>query len=376
MGMCRRKFIVRMICSAAVACLLGIGLNSGAFAESDKLNVRVMTRNMDAGTDLNYITAPGADLQAALLLTVAEVYASDIPARSEQLADEIAAAEPDLIALQEVTRWDIPTPLGQQTYDQIELLLSALEANGKHYRVAVNQTLTDILISIPGFIARFTDQNTILVRSDLPPGHLSIIGTESHLYKNHLPDLVTPLGTFQIPNGWMAVDVKMRGARFKFANTHLLSAVPAAVSPEVFAITSGIQALQAGELLEGLGVTGLPVILAGDFNSDAEVPQNPPDNTSTAGIIAAVFGADIWHSLYPEDPGYTWPLFFEDQLSNIPTSPFERIDLIYSGGPAALTVERTGTGPGPTGVFASDHVGVVAEFDLENHRPDVPRKQK
>jgi|WetSurMetagenome_2_1015567.scaffolds.fasta_scaffold41728_3 hypothetical protein len=232
------------------------------------------------------------------------------------------------------------------------------------------QTLTDVLITIPGFTAQFTDQNAILVRSDLPPGRLSIIGTESHLYEHNLPDLITPVGTFPILNGWMAVDVKMRGARFKLADTHLLSAVPEAVSEEFFAITSGIQLQQKDELLEGLSAISLPVILAGDFNADAQVPQHASDNTPTAGLIAKVFGPDIWHSLHPGDPGYTWPIFFEDQLSNVAIIPVERIDLIYSNGPAALTVERTGTGPGSTDVFASDHVGIVAEFDLENHRPD------
>lgn len=371
----RRKFVAGIICSTAIACLLGTGLNSVAFAESDKLTVRVMTRNMDAGTDLNYMTAPDANFQTALLLTIAEVYSSNLPARAAQLAAEIAAAKPDLIALQEVTRWILPSAGGLQTFDQLDLLQSALVARDQHYRVAVVQSLTDIEISIPGFYARFTDHNAILVRSDLPPGQLDIIGTESHQYQYHLPDFVTPLGTFQIPNGWMAVDIRIRGAHFKFANTHLLSAVPAFVSPEAFEATASLQVAQAGELLTGLSATGLPIILAGDFNSDAEVPQYPFDNTPTAGILSAAY-AEAWHSLHPADPGYTWPLFFEDQLSAVPTSPFERIDLIYSGGPAALTAELTGTGPGPTGVFASDHVGMIAEFDLENHRPDVQRGTK
>ncbi len=377
----RRRFCFRLICAAALACLLCIGFSSASLAESDKLVVRVMTRNMDAGTDLNYVTA-GGDFSTALQLTFEEVYLSNIPARAEQLAAEIASVKPDLIALQEVTFWAFPGPGGiPVVWDQLELLKSALAAQGQHYRVVVIQPLTDISIPITAeFTARFTDQNAILVRSDLPPGHLDIMGIESQLFLNHLPDFVPPIGPpIPIPNGWMAVDVKIRGARFKFVNTHLLSPVPEAVSPDLFALTSGLQRGQGQELLAALSSTGLPIILAGDFNSDAEVPQHPPDRTPTAQDIRDANYSDIWHVLKGSDPGYTWPLFFEDQLRVFnPTSPFERIDLIFSRGPVALAIEQTGTepGPGPTGVFASDHVGVVADFSLENHRPDVPRGKK
>jgi endonuclease/exonuclease/phosphatase family metal-dependent hydrolase len=372
----RRMFIRRFIWVTAFACLQFIVFSSAALAENNRLNVRVMTRNMDAGTDLNYITPPGANLSEALPLTFYEVYASNIPARVERLADEIFATQPDLIALQEVTRWDIPTPDGQKIYDQLDLLLSALEARGMQYRVAVMQTLTNVSISIPQlFSAQFTDENAILVRSDLPPGQLMIIGTEAHEYVNHLPDLETPLGIFEIPNGWLAADVKIRGARFKFVNTHLLSAVPEAVSPDAFAYTSYLQAEQVVELMGGLSKTSLPIILAGDFNSDAQVPQNAPDATPAAGLIELAFGPDIWHLKNPYDPGYTWPLFGEDFMSGVEVAPFERIDLIFSAGLIPQSIMQTGTEP-VGGVYASDHVGVVADFDLENHPPDKPKGKK
>jgi endonuclease/exonuclease/phosphatase family metal-dependent hydrolase len=337
-----------------------------------------MTRNMDAGTDLNYVTAPGADFITGLLQTVAEVDASRIPERAEQLAAEIDSVRPDLIALQEVTFWSIEDSNGPRVYDQLALLMKALDTKGLHYRLAVAQTLTDILVPIPGFLnIRFTDHNAILVRSDLPPGHLDVMGTESHLFENQLPPFVLPGGQqIPIPNGWIAVEVKVRGARFKFVNTHLLSAFPAAISQEAFNLTEALQMAQAGELLTGLSSTSLPVILAGDFNSDAQQPQHAPDNTGTAALIANSGYGDAWHLTHSADPGYTWPLFFEDQLSPFPTVPFERIDLIFSNGPVPSTVELSGLSLVPTGVLASDHLGVVAEFDLENHRPDVQNSKK
>jgi endonuclease/exonuclease/phosphatase family metal-dependent hydrolase len=368
----------KLVWAAVLTCLLGAGLNSAGLAESDKLTVRVMTRNIDAGTDLNYLAgATSMDaFVAGALLTVAEVDASNIPRRAEQLAVEIAAAKPDLIALQEVTRWSIQDAAGSRVYDQLELLKAALNAMGQQYRVAALQLLTDAPVAIPGVLnVEFTDQNAILVRADLPPGHLDVIGTETHLYENILP-LVLPNGTsIPVLQGWMAADVRVRGARFKFANTHLLSAVPGGL----FEYTAGIQLLQAGELLDGLSATGLPIILAGDFNSDAEIPQHDPDRTLTAGQISGSGYTDVWHYLYPSDTGYTWPLFLEDQPPpniNPLAVPFERIDLVFSRGPEPVLAERTGTGPGPQGVYASDHVGVVAVFELENHRPDVPTARR
>jgi endonuclease/exonuclease/phosphatase family metal-dependent hydrolase len=371
----RRDFLRCVIWITTAVCLIFLGAERGAYAESDQLTVKVMTRNMDAGTDLQYVFGAATTEQfvQGVVQTIAEVDASRIPDRAIQLASEIGAAQPDLIALQEVTTWDINDASGVRSYDQLALLMDALEAAQLHYRVAVLQPLTDLPVDIPDVLSvHFMDSNAILVRSDLPPGHLMVIGTETHLYDNFL--------TFELPgdmsvtalNGWLAVDVKIRGARFKFANTHMLTAIPG----DLFEATAQIQLAQAGELLEGLGATDLPVILAGDFNSDAEVPQNFPDQTPTAATISSLGYLDVWHALFPDEHGYTWPLFLEDQAPpdfNLPTEPFERIDLIYSYGPTPLSIERTGMEMGPAGVYASDHAGVAADFSLENHRPDVPQ---
>jgi exonuclease III len=78
---------------------------------------------------------------------------------------------------------------------------------------------------------------------------------------------------------------------------------------------------------------------------------------------------DSWKSAHPGDPGYTWPLFGEDQNSG-PTVANERIDLIFAGGllqrwfgntPAIVTADRTGT----TSPFASDHAGLVVKLRLK-----------
>src|SRR5437763_15195214 len=82
-------------------------LSSLASAANDNTAVKVMTRNMDSGTDLRFIFAATdfPSFVSAMAATYAEINASNIPARASRLADEIAATQPDLIGLQEVTLW-------------------------------------------------------------------------------------------------------------------------------------------------------------------------------------------------------------------------------------------------------------------------------
>ncbi len=347
----------------AVALLtISITYVSPAWAENPDLGVKVMTRNMYPGADLAVLATvkSESELQAAVAGVIQKVVQSRIPDRAALLAAEIAASEPDLVALQEATRWEIQTADGLLVLDQLDLLLTSLEAMGLHYKVAVVQPLTEV--EIPG-AATYADHDAILMRSDLPPGHMMTLGSEKHTYEALmtfpvLGDVIT------VYRGWIAIDVKIRGARFKFANTHLEA--PLAGVPE----TQALQFVQATELVQGLTETTLPIILAGDFNSDAEPTKlYPPDATDSYDLIVASGYADAWHTLFPDDHGYTWPLLSE---AGEPATPIERIDLIFSKGPIPLSIARTGTDP-VGGLFASDHVGVVASFELSNYRPDISR---
>jgi endonuclease/exonuclease/phosphatase family metal-dependent hydrolase len=67
--------------------------------------------------------------------------------------------------------------------------------------------------------------------------------------------------------GWCSIDVQVRGRWFRFINAHLEEALPAGF-PD-------IQFYQAAEILGGPANISLPVILAGDFNSDANGNYGP-----------------------------------------------------------------------------------------------------
>jgi hypothetical protein len=70
-----------------VTLTLGVTISS-ALADSDKRVVKVMTQNMDAGTDLLYFFVE--DQGSAIQDTYYEIVATDFSGRAELLAEEIS----------------------------------------------------------------------------------------------------------------------------------------------------------------------------------------------------------------------------------------------------------------------------------------------
>ena len=230
-----------------------------------------------------------------------------------------------------------------------------------HYGVIAVQSELDAEAPVPtaGIDLRMTDRDVILARLDLPQLQFDLFNAQTHRFKSVFTFGNPILGQLAVPCGWMAVDVVANGSKFRFVNTHLQTPITGMSQAEQ------VQRAQADELLANLFLTGIPVVLAGDFNANAEPG---PEHTGTAQRIVNAGYVDAWKSAHPGDPGYTWPLFGEDQNSG-PTAPNERIDLIFAGGtlqrwfgntPAVVTAERTGT----TSPFASDHAGLVVKLRL------------
>ena len=128
-------------------------------------------------------------------------------------------------------------------------------------------------------------------------------------------------------------------------NTHLESTYQ-------FDPTGLLQSAQTAELLASLDSTGPPVVLCGDFNSNAELG---PEQTASVSMILKAGFTDVWRQFNHAGTGYTWPIYSEDFASG-PAIPIERIDLIFTRGVGALTIEQTGI----TTPWSSDHAGVVA----------------
>ena len=302
-----------------------------------------------------------------LLMAVAEVYqaivASDFPTRAQALAREIAATQPELVALQEVTliRTQVPgdilaggtTPATDVQLDYLAILLANLDQQGVHYAPVAIVTNFDMELPMatadPTVFAdaRLTDHDVILVRVDLPPGQLRVSHAQAGNFQTALP--LPSLGG-GIRRGWCSVDVFTRGRTFRFINAHLEENTAAP-----------IQAAQAQELLMGPANTTLPVILVGDLNSDA----NGNDGTTTYSLLTQTF-TDTWSVVHPGDPGLTWG---HDPLLADPTVEFVwRLDLVLLRGSQfqALGMWRISpqfqtTPP----LWPSDHAGLLAHLRIK-----------
>ncbi|MBZ5583213.1 MAG: hypothetical protein LAQ30_13610 [Acidobacteriia bacterium] len=327
--------------------------------------VRIMTQNMDQGTGEGYIIAaasgaiPGFTLADAVDLTFAELNAGHLQQRAALLAGKIAEQKPDIVALQEVTLWRIgPTPGTAlvPVYDQLTFLLSELLKRGALYSAVAVNTVDDV--ALPGNkigALRLTSRNVLLARLDWQSPALYFTDVRSHIFNNALT-----ISGLQVQSGWISATVHKGDHQFFLIATHLQSAVPN------FNLAVTVQVAQAGELLSALQYVTGPVVLCGDFNSDANDNPGVLDFTPTADNIKAAGYTEVWGALKPGNPGNTWPLYIDDQIpiSFPATTPFERIDLFFERGLLALQIDKVLApgSPGFTPPFGSDHAGVIAVF--------------
>ena len=347
---------------AAIIALLSLSITGWASAADKAGAVTILTQNMDAGTDQSYILAalspaPPLTLAQGVDLTAAELQASAIPQRAAALAAQIAAKKPDLVALQEATRWEIDTktPPASIVLDQLDILLAALAGEGVPYRAVAVNSLENV--TLPGNAVAsvsLTDRDALLVRADLGPPELHFSDVHTHTF-----DAVLNFAGQSIPSGWISADVHLANRHFLLVTTHLQSAIPG------FPEATDIQVAQAGELLHELRNTPKPVVICGDFNSDAN-GGHFIDATPTAGLIQQAGYAEVWPLTHntAADSGLTWPYYLEDLFPAppfvTPSTPLERIDLFFERGMTVLGSALVITPTGITPPDASDHAGVLA----------------
>jgi hypothetical protein len=326
--------------------------------------VTVMTRNLYLGASLaplfpeDGFSSP-EDFVAATTGVWYQVAATNFPLRAEWLADEIAAEQPDLLGLQEVTLYRVgtvgdPAPATEVRLDFLEILLAELRSRGERYDVAVSQAAFDGEVPAMDWPSawggtegpidlRLTDRDVILVRRSPQTANLKVSNPQGGLYADalQLEILTQPV---LIDRGWTSVDVKYRGREFRFINTHLEAFHP------FYAF------LQALELVStGPAATELPVVLTGDFNAEPDDPAYDViagarfTDVATGGPPTCCYNADL-------------------SAGSLDT----RIDLIFTRGAIGTksdSVHLVGVDPiAPIGAtpprWASDHAGVVADLVL------------
>jgi endonuclease/exonuclease/phosphatase family metal-dependent hydrolase len=354
--------------SLLLALALLVPAPAGAGDGRNDRTVTVMTRNVYFGADLAPAIAARTvpELIAATTHIFAVVQASHIPARAEALAAEIAAAQPDVVGVQEAALWRsqfppdfAPAPNATHVeFDFVQLLLDALAARGSAYQVIGVHVTNDL--EAPALTAagvccreiRFTDREVILARTDRAHNDLLALTNLQDGTFVAQAGFVLPTGVlYRERRGWLAADVDVRGARFRFVTSHLQAEGPG----------NAIQEAQGLELLTGPAATTLPVVLVCDCNSRAD-----GTGTATYGNAIAAGFADAWLEREPHDAGLT--CCQAEDLRNAVSEFDQRIDLVLVRGNAHVRQARTVGGEPddrtPDGLWPSDHAGVVATLQL------------
>jgi endonuclease/exonuclease/phosphatase family metal-dependent hydrolase len=304
-----------------------------------------MTRNLFLGADLSpaYRALSATDGLAGLPAAVAAIFnpgeppglvqRTDFATRAVALAGEIAAAEPDVIGLQEVAEWRAGEAVAA---DYLALLEGELERRELRYRrVAVKENGSVALPSAAGILVGLADREALLARDEL-----DVSNVQTGSFANAL-EMTSARGSFALARGWIAADV----AGVRCVTTHLEVASPAAAAT--------VQRLQAQELVEGPTVSELPVVLLGDFNAR-------PERATYAYLRDTGFD-DAWLQANPDGPA-ALTCCHAHPLDNPDDKLRARIDLILTRGLVATAAFVVGEFA--DGLWASDHQGVVADLVL------------
>ncbi|MGW8265625.1 MAG: endonuclease/exonuclease/phosphatase family protein [Longimicrobiales bacterium] len=336
--------------------------------------LKVLTRNMYMGGDVGLVF--GADLTdpaavaAAATAVWGQIQATDFWERAQALAAEIDEHRPHLVAIQEIPRYVVLNGAFQPVGLQDHLGILQAELAGLPYTVAEVQENTTavmpVILETGLHYIQYTDRIAILVRDDL-----TVTDTDRGTYQAHYQ--LAP--ALDLQRGWIRVSANVGGVPYHFLNTHL----------EVQAFAP-VQAGQVQELLQSVmaGLDGVTV-LVGDLNSDAEAGSGAPSWTPSYGTLIDAGFQDAWKLDHPGRATIGYTCCQEKELLNATSDLDERIDFVLIRStdrqgsqhrfPGSIHVERVGEDEGdqtdPTGLWPSDHAGLLASFkvpsDLFSH---------
>jgi endonuclease/exonuclease/phosphatase family metal-dependent hydrolase len=320
----------------------------------------VMTLNVYFGTDLSPVFTV-TDLPG-LIVTIArmweEVLATDIPARARSIAHQIAAAAPDLVGLQEIARWSTGTPGAMSvSHDFLLLILEALQREGAFYTpIAIAKGLDQAgPLDLKGNFLQIEDRDAVLLRIEPGPTRVRPYNIEARTFTTLFQAPNPVVGLLQAPRSWIVIDAMLDDQKFRFIETHIES------------LDEAVQVAQNQELVAGSRDTELPIIMVGDFNSNAHQQSDVPDNTPTYPELIAAGFQDTWDAVNSGDPGNT--CCHAPDLRNIAAELNRRIDLILTRGAITpISAKLVGAEPSvrtASGVWPTDHAGVLAKLRFD-----------
>ena len=319
----------------------------------------VMTYNVYVGGSTDGLLAVENLLEVpqAVANMYNQVIASDFPSRATAIAQSIKAYQPHLIGLQEISliRRQSPgdriagglVPAEEIIMDFLQILMDALQSEGLSYEVAAK--VENIDIEMPIFTdtgiddVRLTDYDVILSRSD--------VVVSRPMSANYVNLLTIEMLGLEVRRGYTAVDATISGTTYRVVNTHL----------EAEALGKESRVAQAQELVNNLQDETLPIILLGDFNTGA------PNGAAYQILLSAGY-VDVWQM---DSVGTGNTCCQADDILNEVSDHSVRIDQIFVRNlelPTSIMTHTVGDTPSdrlPSGLWPSDHAGVVAHLAFE-----------
>jgi endonuclease/exonuclease/phosphatase family metal-dependent hydrolase len=329
------------------------------------INANVVTMNMYVGTDVKNLLA--ATTLSGLKRAVDGAYNAVLDSDPEEcvaaMAKEIAAHQPLLVGLQEAALIRIgpstlpQTPANSVQVNYLGMLLHDLASLKHPYRTLA--ILPGIDAQAPGTTGqdvRVTDRTVIIAART---NRLAIRDRHVETYLINLPVPIPALNTTIVDTrGWAAADADFDGVNFRFITTHLEN-----VLPQLPVGGAAIQLAQAVELIAAAAATDIPVIMAADFNANADNPSDPSYPTYRTLLRDRASGrfSDAWKQIHPTNAGHT--CCQAANLRNPDSMLRERIDLILYRGPQAESASLAGNRPPDrtrSGRWPSDHAALAA----------------
>ena len=323
-------------------------------------HVTVMTRNLYIGADVDAAMAalansdPGDDAPA-LLTALQTLQQTDLAARVQAMAAEIAVQRPQVLAVQEAYELFVDGSLlgmlglsgGSIQLDYLQALQAALGARGLHYAVAGRNTTTDATVA--GGAVHIVDHDALLVDAD----RVTLDGAPvASVFQANIGEVAPGVSLLR---GYVARQATIDSIPMLLVTSHLESGADDQIV--------GLRYYQALELVQVIG-TAPRAILLGDLNDVAGSPMYQ--------VLAGAGLTDTWAALRPGVAGLT--CCHASDLSNPQQTFDERIDFVWTRGLNAPSgkvqgsMTRTGTEPadrvaGAFGtIWPSDHAGLVARF--------------
>jgi len=363
----------KMILGFLVLVMLGATSTSGQQMTADDValkagtagfrgEVRVMTRNIYVGADVDKVIA---GVPGALQEVMDQLFSTSYADRARGLANEILTARPHLIGIQEASHIVLSYPGADPiVIDYLYILQQFLLSYGLNYTEMRSNANVDVTMPLDdGSTVRLVDYDAILVRND--------VETSDYFTKNYVANFDVTLGPgliLTISRSFSAITAKVGKKSYRFVNTHLEPV------PDYMSGLLDVQKGQATELLGYLQSETLPVILVGDFNTEATRGAG-----QTYQMIVNDGYVDVWKRNLRRRNRRGFTASHDKDLRNDTVTLDQRIDLIFVRsnvgfcgwhviGPVYAWVvgdelqDRVNIQGTEEWIWPSDHAGVIARL--------------